>query len=230
MGALVAGADVDRVGADRLLLDAGRAPGRVARRAVVVGTPRGEERLAEDARPEPDDADHGEVIAARIVGCDVAGHRQRRGRRRQLRVVRRASRRSAGSASIATPSTVAGSIARSPASTTSPAAFDGASPLEAGAGTDGPPVGAEAAATRRGRARRDAGRATRRIPLGRRLARGHDGHEEGELEPATSPVPHASSRRMTGNRGSSTTRSNPAASQNAGVAALVASGRAAASG
>ena len=36
---------------------------------------------------------------------------------------------------------------------------------------------------------------------------------------------HASSRRMTGKRGSSTARMKPAASQNAGVAPLVASGR-----
>ena len=35
---------------------------------------------------------------------------------------------------------------------------------------------------------------------------------------------HVSSRRMTGNRGSSTARTNPAVSQNAGVAPLVASG------
>ncbi len=40
------------------------------------------------------------------------------------------------------------------------------------------------------------------------------------------PAGHANSRRMTGNRASSIARANPIVSQNAGVAALVASGSA----
>ena len=68
-----------------------------------------------------------------------------------------------------------------------------------------------------------------------RTRRGHRrppprGHEAGGGGTAPRPAPHANSRRMTGNRGSSMARTNPAASQKAGVAPLVASGRVPSSG
>ena len=83
---------------------------------------------------------------------------------------------------------------------------------------------------------RDARRGRRRWAWARRPGRtrprppcrGHRGRRGRAAGADTAP--HANSRRMTGNRGSSMARTNPAASQKAGVAPLVASGRVPSSG
>ena len=134
-----------------------------------------------------------------------------------------------------TPSTSAGRTSRSPGSTDTPAGSGG---------PDGVVSDGLAGGGRRGRRDRPASRRPTRSPtdvsvaerrrLGCRTAPAATTiasaaiAARSQLTAARRPVrrTHASSRRMTGKRASSMARTNPTVSQNAGLAALVASGAA----